>query len=369
MDLDYTQTFPAPSTSGESANATLREAPFMEQDQGTLKRVSSDQLASILCGQHGQQGKIAILDCRQTECDPVISGAHKVRLPTVLLRRLNNGSLAPTSICPLLSSPNTCTVVVIPDSTAPQSLATKICDSLTARNYHIVLLIDDVIEFSRKYPQFVESAANQQVLGSLNISPISVPRRLVVEEDKTEVERAEVRARRPSVTFPAHIMPHLYLGNDETAKNKNILNGCGIRYILNVTTDLPNYFEDDSRLHYLRIPVDDSSSHNLSQYFGDAIAFIEKARTERSAVLVHCYAGISRSVTVCLAYIMYSTHSSLEEAFDLLLKQNGAIAPNFHFMESLTCWERRLFDGAESTSSSSVPSAASSAASSTCSSA
>lgn len=158
---------------------------------------------------------------------------------------------------------------------------------------------------------------------------------------------------------------------------------CGIRYIINVTTDLRNYFEDDSRLHYLRIPVDDSSSHNLSQYFGgtcfllnsaihvclDAIAFIEKARTERSAVLVHCYAGISRSVTVCLAYIMYSTHSTLEEAFDLLLKQNGAIAPNFHFMESLTCWERRLFDGAESTSSSSVPSAASSTASSTCSSA
>lgn len=57
---------------------------------------------------------------------------------------------------------------------------------------------------------------------------------------------------------------------------------------------------------------------------------------------MHCLAGISRSVTVCLAYLMYSLHSTLEEAFDLLLKQNGTIAPNFHFMATLTCWERQI---------------------------
>lgn len=82
--------------------------------------------------------------------------------------------------------------------------------------------------------------------------------------------------------------------------------------------------------------------------FLEAISFIEKARNERAAVLVHCWAGIrwiinihfilhfpffSRSVTVCLAYLMYSLRCPLDEAFDRLLKQNGTIAPNFHFME------------------------------------
>lgn len=59
---------------------------------------------------------------------------------------------------------------------------------------------------------------------------------------------------------------------------------------------------------------------------------------------------------------MYALHNTLEEAFDLLLKQNGSIAPNFHFLETLTCWERQLFEGSHSTSSSvfssSVPSSA-----------
>lgn len=89
-------------------------------------------------------------------------------------------------------------------------------------------------------------------------------------------------------------------------------------------------------------------------YFLEAISFIEKAHAERASVLVHCWAGISRSVTVCLAYLMYALHNTLEEAFDLLLKQNGAIAPNFHFLETLTCWERQLFESSDSASSSSV---------------
>ena len=35
---------------------------------------------------------------------------------------------------------------------------------------------------------------------------------------------------------------------------------------------------------------------------------------------------------------MYSLRCTLEEAFDRLLKQNGTIAPNFHFMEVGNAW-------------------------------
>lgn len=178
------------------------------------------------------------------------------------------------------------------------------------------------------------------------------------------------RHPRPSVLFPVRILPHLYLGNDETAKNLNTLKRSNIRYVINVTPNLPNYFADEPDFHYLRIPVDDSCSPNLAQFFPEAISFIEKARAEHSHVLVHCWAGISRSVTVCLAYLMYALHSTLEDAFDLLLKQNGTIAPNFHFMETLTCWERELFDRNDRfPSSASTSTATSSASSSTVSSA
>lgn len=187
------------------------------------------------------------------------------------------------------------------------------------------------------------------------------------------------RKIRPSKIFPVNIMPYLYLGNDETAKSRETLHNCGIHYVINVTSDLPNYFEEQqwqqqgnnhqqqqrhqqglappdhengtgngSGVHagnnivYMRIPVDDNCSHNLAQFFPKAIAFIERARSQHAGVLVHCWAGISRSVTICLAYLMYSLRCTLEEAFDRLLKQNGTIAPNFHFMEALTRWEREL---------------------------
>lgn len=105
-----------------------------------------------------------------------------------------------------------------------------------------------------------------------------------------------------------------------------------------------------------------------------AIAFIEQARDVKSSVLVHCYAGISRSVTICLAYLMQATHSTLEQAFDFLLKQNGSIAPNFHFMGQLIEFEKQLLDSRENgNSTSSLPlsgsTSATSTESSTCSSA
>ncbi|VDL66334.1 unnamed protein product [Nippostrongylus brasiliensis] len=116
----------------------------------------------------------------------------------------------------------------------------------------------------------------------------------------------------------------------------------GARYIINVTSNLPNAFEYNPSYHYLRISVDDNSSHNLSQYFPEAIAFIDAAARAGDACLVHCLAGISRSVTVCLAYLMAKNKWSLEDAYDLVLRRNASIAPNFHFMGQLTEYERHL---------------------------
>ncbi|VDM70229.1 unnamed protein product [Strongylus vulgaris] len=116
----------------------------------------------------------------------------------------------------------------------------------------------------------------------------------------------------------------------------------GVHYIINVTSNLPNTFEDNPSFHYLRISVDDNSSHNLTQFFPEAIAFVDAAARAGDACLVHCLAGISRSVTVCLAYLMAKNKWSLEDAYDLVLRRNASIAPNFHFMGQLTEYERHL---------------------------
>ena len=42
----------------------------------------------------------------------------------------------------------------------------------------------------------------------------------------------------------------------------------------------------------------DTGTQKLSQHFTEAFAFIELARKKPSRVLIHCMAGISRSVTL-----------------------------------------------------------------------
>ncbi len=54
---------------------------------------------------------------------------------------------------------------------------------------------------------------------------------------------------------------------------------------------------------YLYIPADDYEQFDLSQYFQKAYDFIEKNRKQAN-VLVHCMAGISRSVTLVVAYLI-----------------------------------------------------------------
>lgn len=64
-----------------------------------------------------------------------------------------------------------------------------------------------------------------------------------------------------------------------------------------------------------------------------------------SAVLVHCLAGVSRSVTVTLAYLMHAKLINFEQAFALVRTRKPDISPNFHFLRQLHAFECQLFDG------------------------
>ncbi|MEE6511560.1 hypothetical protein FKM82_018183, partial [Ascaphus truei] len=143
-------------------------------------------------------------------------------------------------------------------------------------------------------------------------------------------------------TFPVQILPYLYLGCAKDATNLDILGKYDIKYILNVTPNLPNMFEHNGEFKYKQIPISDHWSQNLSQFFPEAICFIDEARAKKSGILVHCLAGISRSVTVTVAYLMQKLHLSLNDAYDFVKRKKSNISPNFNFMGQLLDFERTL---------------------------
>lgn len=65
-------------------------------------------------------------------------------------------------------------------------------------------------------------------------------------------------------------------------------------------------------------------------------------RKEGGKVLVHCHAGISRSATVCIAYIMWYKNWTMEKAYDYLKSKRSLIAPNLNFMRQLIEFENQL---------------------------
>ncbi|KAG7236775.1 hypothetical protein INR49_000238, partial [Caranx melampygus] len=67
---------------------------------------------------------------------------------------------------------------------------------------------------------------------------------------------------------------------------------------------LPQFYEGE--FEYLRLTVEDSLAADIRACFSTAISFIDSVKQSGGRVLVHCQAGISRSATICLAYLMHT---------------------------------------------------------------
>lgn len=83
----------------------------------------------------------------------------------------------------------------------------------------------------------------------------------------------------------------------------------------------------------------DTPDQNISQYFPVCNDFIHAARLRNGNVLIHCLAGMSRSVTVAVAYIMSVTQLSWKEALKVVRTGRSVANPNLGFQVQLQEFE------------------------------
>lgn len=139
------------------------------------------------------------------------------------------------------------------------------------------------------------------------------------------------------------VLPRLYISDDIIARNKSMLVKYKITHILNLTTNIPNKFEPD--ITYLKIIIFDFETQNISQYFSESFEFIENAlkQDEQNRVLVHCNAGISRSASFVIAYLLQKrVFKRYKDAYNHLKKARPVIEPNRGFEKQLINFEKRI---------------------------
>ncbi|XP_054073817.1 dual specificity protein phosphatase 1 isoform X1 [Rissa tridactyla] len=139
---------------------------------------------------------------------------------------------------------------------------------------------------------------------------------------------------------PVEILPFLYLGSAYHASRKDMLDALGITALINVSANCPNHFE--GHYQYKSIPVEDNHKADISSWFNEAIDFIDSVKNDGGRVFVHCQAGISRSATICLAYLMRTNRVKLDEAFEFVKQRRSIISPNFSFMGQLLQFESQV---------------------------
>ncbi|NXQ83637.1 DUS16 phosphatase, partial [Nyctibius grandis] len=140
---------------------------------------------------------------------------------------------------------------------------------------------------------------------------------------------------------PTRILPYLYLGCQRDVLNKELMQQNDIGYVLNASNTCPKPdFIPES--HFLRVPVNDSFCEKILPWLDKSVDFIEKAKASNGRVLVHCLAGISRSATIAIAYIMKRMDMSLDEAYRFVKEKRPTISPNFNFLGQLLDFEKKI---------------------------
>ncbi|XP_041643838.1 dual specificity protein phosphatase 26-like isoform X3 [Cheilinus undulatus] len=138
------------------------------------------------------------------------------------------------------------------------------------------------------------------------------------------------------ISHADEVWPRLYIGDQDSAENRNDLALNRVTHILNAAHSnrrgQPEMYKAMD-ITYMGIEAHDSCNFDMSVNFQAAADFIHRALSR---------GGVSRSATLVLAYLMLKQNLTLVEAI-CAVKDNRGVIPNRGFLRQLIELDGQLF--------------------------
>ena len=158
------------------------------------------------------------------------------------------------------------------------------------------------------------------------------------QDQKSELQKLLTNKKQVPSGFIDKITDKVYLGDIDGSKDFDYFKEEKISNVLSIINKPFEYNKEDKINHKI-INIDDQDNVNIIKYFKECIDFIEKA----DKIYIHCMAGVSRSASIVIAYIMWKEHKNYNEAF-AFVKKYRFIYPNFGFVYQLKYFGKLLIE-------------------------
>ncbi|KAI0036693.1 hypothetical protein K488DRAFT_40709 [Vararia minispora EC-137] len=192
----------------------------------------------------------------------------------------------------------------------------------------------------------------------------------------------------PYVDGPIEVLPKVWLGSEDNAREWPLLVDRGIGSVLNVAREVVTPFDSATSrplrpisstpnlkepkqgtntyypphklsgrpgMHYLKLQWSHGQSDLVQKGFADAMTFVDQALERGEGILIHCQLGISRSATLVIALVMRAAATrapnvppevrdlkGMQSAYAYVKSKSKWVGPNMSLIYQLLDYERTL---------------------------
>ena len=127
----------------------------------------------------------------------------------------------------------------------------------------------------------------------------------------------------------------LYLGSAKNAADLDSLQRLEIGLIVNATSEIPSFYQDMDNFEYVQIPILDVQDASLQDVESNLIEAVEKINNFKGNILVHCFMGASRSVSVICKYFMKYENMTFDQAYQHIRDSRDVVCMNINFIDDI----------------------------------